>query len=83
MKRRERVQKKVEEELRSKMKAQAFRKCDPVVAKYAECAKGRTFSMAWACRAQAKEMNECLHLYTTDAVLEEYKQDYLKQHTLR
>ena len=47
--------------LRSKMKAQALKECDSIVAKFAECAKGRTLSVVWVCRQQSKEMNDCLH----------------------
>lgn len=71
-----RLKKKVEEALRSKMKAKALQECDPVAAKYAECATGRTFSVVWKCRAQFKVLNECLRQYTNDEVFEEYKKQY-------
>jgi COX assembly protein 1 len=35
--------------LRSKMKAQALKECDEMVAKFAECAEGRTLSVIWSC----------------------------------
>ncbi|KAL8200475.1 hypothetical protein R6Q57_011814 [Mikania cordata] len=57
------VKKKVEEALKSKMKAKALKECDYYTAKYAECATGKTFSVVWKCRAQAKELNNCLHDY--------------------
>ncbi|KAG5227151.1 Cytochrome oxidase biogenesis protein [Salix suchowensis] len=47
--------------------------------KYAQCASGRTLSVVWQCRKQAKELNECLHQYTNDAVLEEMKREYTLQ----
>ncbi|KAG0598240.1 hypothetical protein M758_12G056700 [Ceratodon purpureus] len=65
-----------EEGRRSKMKAQALKECDPIVAKFAECAKGRTFSVIWACRAQSKETNACLHQYTNDEAFAKYKKLY-------
>ncbi|TVU47674.1 hypothetical protein EJB05_07280 [Eragrostis curvula] len=71
------VKKKVEEALRSKMKQKALKECDFYCSKYAECARGRTFSVVWHCRKQAKELNECLHQYTNDAVLEEMKKAYM------
>ncbi|XP_031491611.1 uncharacterized protein LOC116258563 [Nymphaea colorata] len=71
------VKKKVEEALRSKMKEKALKECNGYVAKYAECAKGRTISVAWRCRQQANELNECLHQYTNDSVLEEMKRNYI------
>ncbi|KAL5581967.1 hypothetical protein UlMin_014409 [Ulmus minor] len=75
------VKKKVEEALRSKMKEKALKECDHLASKYAECAMGRTISVVWKCRKQAKELNTCLHQFTNDAVLEEMKRDYmLKEH---
>jgi len=47
--------------LRSKMKAKALMECDQYVSKYAQCATGRTFSVVWTCRKQARELNTCLH----------------------
>ncbi|XP_057962287.1 uncharacterized protein LOC131153842 isoform X3 [Malania oleifera] len=59
------VKKKVEEALRSKMKQKALKECDQFTAKYAECAAGRTLSVVWRCRKQAKQLNDCLHLLTS------------------
>ncbi|XP_010558552.1 PREDICTED: uncharacterized protein DDB_G0275933 [Tarenaya hassleriana] len=73
------VKKKVEEALRSKMKAKALKECDHYTSKYAQCATGRTFSVVWKCRNQAKELNACLHQYTNDGVLEEMKREYMLQ----
>ncbi|WVZ56303.1 hypothetical protein U9M48_006853 [Paspalum notatum var. saurae] len=73
------VKKKEEEALRSIMKQKALKECDFYCSKYAECARGRTFSVVWQCRKQAKELNECLHQYTNDAVLEEMKKAYMIQ----
>lgn len=78
-----RLQKKVEEGLRVKMKDRALKECDHVVAKFADCAKGRTLSVVWACRTQSKEMNECLHQFTSDEVLAEYKRQYMVEKELR
>lgn len=47
--------------LRSKMKQKALKECDEYAAKYAECATGKTISVVWQCRKQAKELNNCLH----------------------
>ncbi|KAG2714970.1 hypothetical protein I3760_03G054000 [Carya illinoinensis] len=73
------VKKKVEEALRSKMKTKALKECDQYTSKYAQCAVGRTISVVWQCRKQAKELNDCLHHYTNDAVLEEMKREYTLQ----
>ncbi|KAJ4767323.1 hypothetical protein LUZ62_077698 [Rhynchospora pubera] len=76
------VKKKVEEALRSKMKAKALKECDQLCAKYAQCASGRTISVIWRCRKEASDLNECLHQYTNDTVLEEMKKRYvLEQET--
>ncbi|KAI8534380.1 hypothetical protein RHMOL_Rhmol10G0085300 [Rhododendron molle] len=71
------VKKKVEEALRSKMKQKALKECDQFTIKYAECASGRTLSVVWQCRKQAKALNECLHQYTNDSILEEMKKGYM------
>jgi COX assembly protein 1 len=47
--------------LRSKMKQKALKECDQYTSKYAQCSLGRTLSVVWQCRKQAKELNECLH----------------------
>ena len=47
--------------LRSKMKEKALKECDHYASRYAECATGRTLSVVWKCRGQAKELNNCLH----------------------
>ncbi|PIN02004.1 hypothetical protein CDL12_25490 [Handroanthus impetiginosus] len=73
------IKKKVEEALRSKMKQKALKECDHYAAKYAECAAGRTLSIVLKCRKQAKELNQCLHLYTNDAILEQMKKEYMLQ----
>lgn len=61
------------------MKAKALKECDQYAAKYAECALGRTISVVWQCREQAKVLNKCLHQYTNDSVLEQMKQEYMLQ----
>ncbi|KAG8373721.1 hypothetical protein BUALT_Bualt11G0054200 [Buddleja alternifolia] len=73
------VKKKVEEALRSKMKQKALKECERYTSKYAECAVGRTISVVWKCRGQAKELNECLHQFTNDSVLEQMKNEYMLQ----
>ncbi|PIA63569.1 hypothetical protein AQUCO_00201127v1 [Aquilegia coerulea] len=73
------VKKKVEEALRSKMKQKALKECEYYTSRYAECASGRTLSVVWQCRKQAKELNLCLHDYTSDSVLEEMKKAYTLQ----
>ncbi|XP_078429776.1 cytochrome c oxidase biogenesis protein Cmc1-like protein [Wolffia australiana] len=73
------VKKKVEEALRSKMKQKALEECSDLAQKYAVCATGRTISVVWQCRKQAKELNTCLHQFTNDSVLEEMKKIYMME----
>ncbi|CAM8906061.1 unnamed protein product [Rhodiola kirilowii] len=73
------VKKKVEEALRSKMKQKALKECEMYTSKYAQCAMGRTLSVVWKCREQAAELNDCLHQFTNDNVLEEMKRAYTLQ----
>ncbi|KMT18524.1 hypothetical protein BVRB_2g026620 isoform B [Beta vulgaris subsp. vulgaris] len=61
------------------MKQKALKECDDYAAKYAECAYGRTLSVVWKCRQQAKELNSCLHQYTNDSILEGLKKEYMHQ----
>ncbi|KAG9458396.1 hypothetical protein H6P81_002904 [Aristolochia fimbriata] len=71
------VKKKEEEALRSIMKQKALKECDHYTSKYAECATGKTISVVWQCRKQARELNDCLHQFTNDSVLEEMKKNYM------
>ncbi|KAF6137258.1 hypothetical protein GIB67_036295 [Kingdonia uniflora] len=43
------------------MKQKALKHCEFYTSKYVECASGRTLSVVWQCRKQAKELNVCLH----------------------
>ncbi|KAH7909113.1 hypothetical protein BJ138DRAFT_1011466 [Hygrophoropsis aurantiaca] len=49
-----------EDTLLKATKARALRECDSVVKDFAECATGRTISVAWACRHRYKELQECM-----------------------
>ncbi|KAA1468165.1 hypothetical protein DENSPDRAFT_857121 [Dentipellis sp. KUC8613] len=50
-----------EETLMKTTKARALRECDPIVKEFAECATGRTVSVAWACRAKYKAIQDCMY----------------------
>ncbi|KAI4517682.1 hypothetical protein EV122DRAFT_220346 [Schizophyllum commune] len=41
-------------------KGRALKLCDPVVKEFAECATGRTVSVAWACRQQLHAVEDCM-----------------------
>ncbi|KAH9985418.1 hypothetical protein BJV74DRAFT_775818 [Russula compacta] len=50
-----------EETLFKATKASALKECDPLVKAFAECAAGRTVSVAWACRENFKAIQECIY----------------------
>ncbi|QRV73914.1 cytochrome C oxidase biogenesis Cmc1-like protein [Ceratobasidium sp. AG-Ba] len=49
-----------EDTLLKATKAQALKDCDELVKSFAECATGRTVSVAWACRTQHKQLQACI-----------------------
>ncbi|CEO97300.1 COX assembly mitochondrial protein [Plasmodiophora brassicae] len=68
---------KMEEEIaRKNMYADARKRCDDAIRTFATCAAERSISVVWACRQLNKDMNECLHQYTTDEELEKWKEQY-------
>ncbi|KAG7673078.1 hypothetical protein Ndes2526B_g05355 [Nannochloris sp. 'desiccata'] len=58
------VPKRVEEALFFRLKQRGFEECDDRAKHYADCCRGRILSMAWACRAEAKEFSNCMSKYT-------------------
>ncbi|KAI0034297.1 hypothetical protein K488DRAFT_45779 [Vararia minispora EC-137] len=50
-----------EELLLKQTKSYALKACDPIVKDFADCATGRTVTVAWACRGQWKRVQECMH----------------------
>ncbi|KAJ7786450.1 cytochrome c oxidase biogenesis protein Cmc1 like-domain-containing protein [Mycena metata] len=53
-----------EENLLKITKERALKECHEIVKAFADCASGRTVSVAWACRGQLHKMEECMLLYT-------------------
>ncbi|ACO65367.1 predicted protein [Micromonas commoda] len=72
------VLRKEEEGLITLMKERALVRCRETQKDYYECVKGRTISIAWACRDTAAAMNDCLHQHTNDTSLDELKQRWVK-----
>jgi COX assembly protein 1 len=68
----------VEEALIEKLRENSRIKCKDRVAAYAECTKDKTLSVAWACRDQLNNMNECLKLYTSAEQLDRLKVSWTK-----
>jgi COX assembly protein 1 len=70
--------KKEEEALITILKEKALVRCKLAQKEYYECVKGRTLSIAWACRESGKKLNECLHEETSEEKLNEAKRKWIK-----
>jgi COX assembly protein 1 len=46
---------------------------------FADCATGRTVSVAWACRPQYREVQACMKLYLGEESMKERKRIYLQE----
>lgn len=55
------VSQKVDETLRKHLVAKARERCASLIEDFGKCTDGKFFSVAWSCRAQFNEMNECMH----------------------
>ncbi|KAH9944516.1 uncharacterized protein BXZ73DRAFT_6048, partial [Epithele typhae] len=49
-----------EDMLMKKTKETALKLCDPIVKEFAECAEGRTLSVAWQCGSKYKAVQDCM-----------------------
>ncbi|KAI0639254.1 hypothetical protein C8Q77DRAFT_1152243 [Trametes polyzona] len=67
-----------EETLLKKTKEHALKECDPVVREFAQCAEGRTFSVAWECRAKYKAVQDCMLQYTGPEAMATVRAEYLR-----
>jgi len=45
---------------------------------FAECTTGRTISVAWACKAHLKRVQECMIQYTGPEPMEGVRAEYLR-----
>ncbi|EIM92658.1 uncharacterized protein STEHIDRAFT_46087 [Stereum hirsutum FP-91666 SS1] len=50
-----------EDTLMKTTKAYALKECDPIVKEFAECATGRTVTVAWACKDHYKRLQDCMY----------------------
>ncbi|ETI20682.1 hypothetical protein G647_07024 [Cladophialophora carrionii CBS 160.54] len=70
-----------EQEVRRLYHERARRRCADVIKDFADCARGRTISVAWHCKDQHLAMNSCMIQYATkaeeDAAREEWFQGIL------
>ncbi|KAL9714512.1 hypothetical protein Ac2012v2_002827 [Leucoagaricus gongylophorus] len=67
-----------EETLMKTTKARALKECDPAVREFAQCACGRTISMAWACKGKLKVVTECMIQFTGPEPMERVRKEYLR-----
>ncbi|GJE85989.1 cytochrome C oxidase biogenesis Cmc1-like protein [Phanerochaete sordida] len=67
-----------EEALVKTTKEKALKECDPVVKAFAECATGRTVSVAWACRSKYKAVQDCMAIHNGPERLATVREEYLR-----
>ena len=75
----ESITKREEEVIRKIMRQAARQECEESVRDFIECARGRTVSVAWKCRAENKKMSKCLIHHTREEELEKRKQQYWEE----
>lgn len=54
-----------------RLKKKGFEECRDYSAAYADCCRGRVFSVVWSCRDEMKSLSMCMDKYTSK--LEELK----------
>lgn len=67
-----------EDTLLKTTKAHALRECDPIVKAFADCAAGRTVSVAWACREKFKGVQDCIYQFTRPESMQLVRDEYLR-----
>ncbi|KAJ7597163.1 hypothetical protein C8J56DRAFT_919371 [Mycena floridula] len=67
-----------EDALLKTTKARALKECDPLVKAFADCATGRTVTVAWACKGKFKLVEECMIQYTGPEPMEVIRTEYLR-----
>jgi len=67
-----------EETLLKTTKAHALKVCDTVVKEFADCASGRTLSVAWACRGKYKAVQDCMYQFTRPESMQIVRDEYIR-----
>jgi len=67
-----------EDTLTKATKTHALKECDPLVKQFAECATGRTVSVAWACKSKYKEVQDCISQFTGPENMKIVREEYLR-----
>ncbi len=55
----------------------AEKRCAPLIDAYNACAKGRTVSMLWACRAAYEASQDCVREYVNQPNIDEMKRRWV------
>lgn len=55
----------------------AEKRCAPLIETYNACAKGRTLSMLWACRAAYAASQDCVREYVNQPNIDEMKRRWV------
>jgi len=67
-----------EDTLLKTTKTRALKECDALVKDFAECATGRTVSVAWACKSRYKGVQDCMLQFTGPEAMETVRREYLR-----
>jgi len=67
-----------EDTLQRSAKARALKECDAIVQDFAECATGRTVSVAWACRDKYSAVQNCMLRFTGPDAMDTVRKEYLR-----
>ncbi|KAK6344871.1 hypothetical protein TWF718_006823 [Orbilia javanica] len=68
-----------ESQVREQYHANVRAICAEEIRRYAECARGRTFSMVWKCKEQQKIMNGCMVLNATQEEQDRAREEWFRK----
>ncbi|CAO1614141.1 unnamed protein product [Jaminaea pallidilutea] len=66
-----------EDAMMKQIRLDALKKCDDVVKDFADCAKGRTVSVVWACRKQNRDVQDCLSKHMSEESVSQARKEWL------
>jgi len=72
------VPQRVENAIKERLKKRALDKCAIFVDEYADCSRGRTFSVLWACRGFLANARDCTNKYTSENEINKFKRAYVE-----
>ncbi|KAK6338846.1 hypothetical protein TWF696_009654 [Orbilia brochopaga] len=68
-----------EHQVREQYHANVRAICAEEIRRYAECARGRTFSMVWTCREQQRAMNSCMVANATQEEQDRAREEWFRK----